>query len=213
MENIILNEWPTLRWVACGPDLTQYEVTWAHERILEFGEIGLRYAIHLVNGIWDFDGERERADTHRYFVDKALKENWLSDVSQEKILDYTLNYMGTHVEIPWQHLYLDELDDAEQATLERLACASSEGIEAVAHELFTANGTKNQRILRLLKPTIQVHPDFRLDTIIKWLEFIVNGHDDPRFRRAYERYQPNKSLPHFDSYRSCFARMWDLDTH
>ncbi len=198
------------RWAACGPDFRKYDPEWIDARVAEYGEICVRYAIHLVNGTYDFTGLRD--DVEIFFIDKALAENWLSDVSQARILEFTLTHTlteaGDRLMIPWLNLYFDELSDEELETIERLVGMSSVNPTTVAKKLLTENDTKNRKIMWSLIPTIHVHPDLRADTIIKWLEFIVRGHEDPRLKRAYEQVQPTRNLRDYDSYKTAHEKLW-----
>lgn len=169
--------------------------------ISTYGEIRLLYAIFLVDGIQDIGDEVIRQEA----IVNALAENWLSNATQARLLQFHKWYderktsgPPNGLPIPWLSRY--GVTPQQAPHVEKLSEWQLMG-GGYPPEEEESWWSIDKDIVRPFADAIGVlHADLRPDTLIMWLHFLMEGDSDPRLKAAYARHRPDLNL---DDYWRC----------
>lgn len=211
MEMGIQSEQLTLHWASCGPDLSAFERVNKLEtaRLLrQFGEIRVRYAAHLTKNALN-SRDPDPALWLRVTVsacDKGLNSTYGMNRTGEVIRhNYRQVSPRWKLPIPWLKLYMPGLTKDEREYVE---CASVHRGTRHLELLQKFNERIDSAFREQTERVFLQTPDLRMENVLPWLCFIVEGHKDSELNRAHREFQPHESVRDSASY----LKAWDTLT-
>ena len=194
MENML--------WKDLGPDLMVFarhdglHPSYAN-LIRTYGEIRFRYAAHLTQQLVPGQTSSEWLS----MIDRALRRNWMTGHCLQRMAQIYHRSPASRlerIEIPWLRVRMPRARRDELRLIEEVATDDEDSSERVLRELC-----KNPDELHngpMLSIDAILHPDLRLETVIIWLCFLVEGDQDPQLCSVHKRYEPQMKIKGFRRY-------------
>ena len=160
-----------------------------------YGEIRLLYAVFLIDGIRIIDDAVARQEA----VANAISANWISDETQERLLEFQTGDSDNRFPIPWIDRYVLP---KHREDIEHLA-AWNNMADGVPASILAARFPVDPRKVRpYLGRDGKLIPDLQPENVIIWLHFLVEGSRDSRLARAFALHRPDLLLPNYERYKS-----------
>lgn len=197
-----------LLWTECGPDLEAVCGENLPAWLREYGETRVRYVAHLAAGLPLPEEEHELRD----LIARGLYENWLSPTTLQAILASTHRRPG----LPFLSRYLPTSTAGQREKLIFLSGLCEGGQKPLEGRMASGEGlvTDDRELVSLIASGLcqveyTIHPDLRIDNVVRWLAFVVNGAADPMLKSAFMRYRPDRHVPNYSACVSAWSALLD----
>lgn len=186
-------------WTDLGVDLSPYPQHWLRDRIRMYGQIRVLHAIMATLGARPLvkeDSKQIRINKLKH-VSRAIENPYVSP-NANRLLANRAQRGPERFPVPWFGRYCKDVTVDEVDVIEQLAAAIFRDDDSLAQRLFVSNGPAYLSLYEteLVVPTIHVDPDLNPQTVVIWLDFLVNGHNDSTLGPAFERYRPDRLKDH-----------------
>jgi hypothetical protein len=186
-------------WTDLGVDFSPYPKDWLRLKIMTHGQIGLLYGIMASLGARPLAKEDSRQVQRNKLahVERALSEPFISPNAKRR-LDELAQSCPDRLPVPWFRRYIEDATAKEVELIERCSSEIFRGDHSFVEKLFSAKGPAYLRLCAkgVIQPRLRIYDEFEAATVVIWLDFLVNGHNDPTLCPAFERYRPDRLKDH-----------------
>lgn len=201
-------------WNDLGVDFSPYPQRWLIDRIRGLGQIRVLHAIMATLGarpVVKDDSKQIRSNKLNH-VARAIETPYVSPNAKRLLANWGQRGPD-RFPVPWFGRYCKDATADEVDVLEQLTAAIFRGDHSVAQRLFVSNGPAYLSLYdtQLIVPMIEIVPDLNPQTVVIWLDFLVNGHNDPTLRPAFERYRPDRLKDH-GAFVAAYEQLFGADS-
>lgn len=200
-------------WTDLGVDLSPYPKDWIRGWVTARGQIGLLYGIMAALGARPLTKEDSKQVQRNKLAhaNRMLSERFMSPNAKRRF-DELAQHRPNRLPVPWIRRYM-KATDQEVKLIERFAADIFRGDHSFVVKSFIANGQGHLTLCTegVIQPQLKIFNEFEARTVVIWLDFLVNGHNDPTLRPAFERYRPDRLKDH-GAFVAAYEQLFGADS-